>query len=100
MTGSPIATEHGTQSKTLKLDARSKALRFGILKILESSRRGHLPSALSLIEILRVLYDDVMRYDSERPKWDQRDRFILSKGHGCLALYVLLIIIKIGRAHV
>jgi transketolase len=57
---------------------------------LEASRRGHVGSSFSLIEILRVLYDDVLRYDSQNPKWPERDRCILSKGHGCLALYALL----------
>jgi transketolase len=36
------------------------------------------------------LYDDVLRYDATRPHWPERDRFVLSKGHGCLALYALL----------
>jgi transketolase len=45
---------------------------------------------MSLIEIIRVLYDDVLRYRPKEPKWRDRDRMILSKGHGCLALYVLL----------
>jgi transketolase len=42
------------------------------------------------VEILRVLFDDVLRYDPKAPKWPARDRFILSKGHGCITLYVLL----------
>jgi transketolase len=45
---------------------------------------------MSLIEIMRVFYDDVLRYRPEEPKWTGRDRLILSKGHGCIALYVLL----------
>ena len=45
---------------------------------------------MSLIEIMRVLYDDILRYRPEEPKWRDRDRMILSKGHGCLALYVML----------
>ena len=90
MNSSPIATKQAMSSKPLSLDARSIYLRATIVKILESSRRGHFPSALSLVEILRVLYDDVMLYDSKRPNWSHRDRFILSKGHGCLALYVIL----------
>ncbi|MCP4036520.1 MAG: transketolase [bacterium] len=72
------------------LDPRSKLLRDTVLEILAVSRRGHLGSTFSLIEIIRVLYDDVLRYDPARPDWDERDRFILSKGHGCLALYVVL----------
>lgn len=46
---------------------------------------------MSLVEILRVLYDDIMRFRVEEPSWADRDRCILSKGHGCLALYALLI---------
>ena len=46
---------------------------------------------MSLIEILRVLYDDVLRFRPSEPKWPDRDRMILSKGHGCLALYALLV---------
>ena len=52
--------------------------------------RGHVGSSMSLIEIMRVLYDDILRYRADEPKWPDRDRMILSKGHGCLALYVML----------
>jgi transketolase len=90
MNSFPIETKHEASSKSHKLDARSIELRVTIVKMLESSRRGHLASALSLVEILRVLYDDVMQYDPDRPNWSHRDRFILSKGHGCLALYAIL----------
>jgi transketolase len=45
---------------------------------------------MSLVEIIRVLYDDVLRYRAAEPKWPGRDRMILSKGHGCIALYVVL----------
>lgn len=72
------------------LDRRSRGLRKEIIRTLEAGRRGHLGSAFSLVEILRVLYDDVLRYDPRNPRWSQRDRCILSKGHGCLALYVIL----------
>ena len=58
--------------------------------MVEAGRRGHIPSALSPLEILRVLYDEVLRYDAKNPLWKDRDRCILSKGHGCLSLYVLL----------
>ena len=78
------------QTQTVKLDQRSKYLRRRIIETLDATRRGHVGAALSLVEILRVLYDDVLRYDARNPKWEQRDRCILSKGHGCLALYVVL----------
>lgn len=75
---------------TSKLDSRSCELRRTIVRMLVESRRGHLGAAFSLVEILRVLYDDVLVYDPRNPALPERDRCILSKGHGCLALYVLL----------
>ena len=72
------------------LDARSLALRRKVVETMIAGGRGHLPSALSLVEILRVLYDEVLRLDPVRPDWPLRDRCVLSKGHGCLALYALL----------
>jgi transketolase len=73
-----------------ELDERSKYLRRLVVRGLEGGGRGHVGSSMSLIEIIRVLYDDVLRYRPKEPKWRDRDRMILSKGHGCLALYVLL----------
>ncbi|OIQ88218.1 transketolase 2 [mine drainage metagenome] len=72
------------------LDARSRYLRRLAVETLEGGGRGHIGSTLSLMEILRVLYDDVMRYRPRQPDWAERDRFILSKGHGCIAQYALL----------
>ncbi|MBM4442378.1 MAG: transketolase [Candidatus Rokubacteria bacterium] len=72
------------------MDARSRAIRREIVGVLAAARRGHVGSAFSLVEILRVLYDDVLRYDPAQPRWRGRDRCILSKGHGCLALYAIL----------
>jgi transketolase len=72
------------------LDERSRQLRRQIVHMLHKGGRGHVGSAFSLVEILRVLYVDVLSYEPKNPRWPQRDRCILSKGHGCLALYVLL----------
>ena len=74
----------------IKLDKRSKLLRRYVLNCLIGGGRGHVGSSLSLIEILRVLYDDVMYFNPKKPKEPKRDRLILSKGHGCLALYSIL----------
>ena len=89
MNTSPIVVKHPKASSS-GLDARSIDLRRTIVRMLEASRRGHLVSALSLVEVLRVLYDDVLRFDPKNPKWSDRDRCVLSKGHGCMALYVIL----------
>ncbi|MBZ0139573.1 MAG: transketolase [Pseudorhodoplanes sp.] len=72
------------------LDGRSLYLRSLVVRGLIGGNRGHVGSSMSLIEILRVLYDDVLRFDATRPGWPERDRCVLSKGHGCLALYALL----------
>lgn len=72
------------------LDERSRYLRRLVVRGLAGGARGHIGSSMSLVEILRVLYDDVMRYRPSEPNWPDRDRLILSKGHGCLALYALL----------
>jgi transketolase len=72
------------------LDERSKYLRRLAIRTLEKGERGHIGSTMSLIELLRVLYDDVLRFRPDDPHWSERDRMILSKGHGCIALYVML----------
>jgi transketolase len=77
-------------TSTARLDRRSIALRGRIVDALEGGRRGHVGASLSLVEILRVLYDDVLEVRPSEPRWPDRDRCILSKGHGCLTLYALL----------
>jgi transketolase len=54
------------------------------------SNASHIGSSLSIADLLAVLYGSVLRYDPQRPDWSERDRFILSKGHGCAALYAVL----------
>ena len=75
---------------TAKLDERSLALRRMIVDSLEGGKRGHVGAPLSIMEIMRVLYDSVLRFRADQPRWPDRDRFILSKGHACLGLYAIL----------
>jgi len=72
------------------LDERSFHLRRLIAQTLISANMGHVGPSLSLVEILRVLYDSVLSFQCQRPDWPDRDRLILSKGHGCAALYAIL----------
>lgn len=65
-------------------------LRRMIVDIVVEGRDGHIPSAFSILEIVTVLYRDILKVDPRNPEWPERDYFILSKGHGCLALYVNL----------
>jgi transketolase len=79
------------KSLEIKLDNRSKYLRKLIVQSLIGGGRGHMGSAMSIVEILRVLYDKFMKFDPKNLKKKDRDRLILSKGHGCLALYSILV---------
>src|SRR5262252_8959534 len=66
------------RNATPPLDERSIHLRRLVVRALEGGGRGHIGSSMSLIEIMRVLYDDVLRYRAADPKGDGRDRMILS----------------------
>jgi transketolase len=57
---------------------------------LASGDEKHDPSAYSTLEVLWVLYDRILHYDASNPHSEDRDRFIMSKGHGPLALYAIL----------
>lgn len=62
-----------------------------ILRMANScGQRVHMGGSLSMAELLTVLYKDVMHFDATNPRWDERDRFILSKGHCVLAYYAVL----------
>lgn len=65
-------------------------LRQKIVDMVVKGRDGHIPSAFSIVDIIAVLYGECLRCDPEKPDWPERDYFILSKGHGCLALYVVM----------
>jgi transketolase len=66
-----------------------RKIREDILKISHESGHGHIPTCFSIVEILYAVYES-MRHDPENPKWEERDIFILSKGHAALALYCVL----------
>jgi transketolase len=57
---------------------------------LQTGDEKHTASATSTLDVLHVLYDRVLRFDPARPDWEERDRFVLSKGHGPMAFYAVL----------
>ncbi|HLR34473.1 MAG TPA: transketolase [Tissierellales bacterium] len=65
-------------------------LRVNIINMLYEAQSGHPGGSLSACEILTALYFKEMKVDPENPNWDERDRFILSKGHGSPVLYSAL----------
>jgi transketolase len=62
-----------------------------IVKMVHKAKSGHFGGPLSSIDMLTALYFYKMRIDPKRPDWDERDRFVLSAGHTCAALYATLI---------
>jgi len=56
----------------------------------KSDGPSHLGGGLSMVEIFSVLYGSILRYDPKNPEWENRDRFILSKGHGVLPFFIAL----------
>jgi transketolase len=74
--------------KELRLIAQE--LRITGLKMVQNARSGHIGGAFSLSEIMAVLYFEKMNIRPEQPQWEDRDRFVLSKGHATVALYPTL----------
>jgi transketolase len=72
------------------MDEVLKRLRRGIVLATVAANEGHIPSSFCVLEILWVLYDRVLRVEPSDPRREDRDRFILSKGHASLALYAVL----------
>ncbi len=72
------------------LEQTARQLRVEILKMLNTAKSGHTGGSLSAIDVLTALYFYQMRHDPSNPKWEDRDRFVLSKGHAAPALYACL----------
>ena len=75
---------------TADLKQLANRARIEIIKMIGAAASGHPGGSLSEVELLAALYFRVLRHDPRNPAWRERDRFILSKGHGCPALYAIL----------
>lgn len=73
-----------------KLKDIAKSIRIDIIEMLSESKSGHPGGSLSIADILTVLYFEEMNIKVEEPKWEDRDRFVLSKGHAAPGLYAVL----------
>ena len=72
------------------LEEQARAVRRAVIEMIAAAGSGHPGGGLSAVEIVTVLYFHVLRVDPARPDWEERDRFVLSKGHGAAALYAAL----------
>jgi len=80
----------------LTADERDSLQRFAArirrhtIEMTRRAKASHVGSSLSTVELLAVLYQGILRIDPTNPDWPERDRFILSKGHGCASYYAVL----------
>jgi len=77
-------------TKYSQLIEKANHARYLIIDTLIHAGVGHPGGALSSIDVMAALYFEIMNVDPNNPKWDKRDRFILSKGHSCIGLYTIL----------
>lgn len=73
-----------------RLQEKAKEVRKGIIEAVYSNKSGHPGGSLSIADIMTVLYFNQMNIDEKNPKWEDRDRLVLSKGHCSPALYSCL----------
>jgi transketolase len=72
------------------LRGMAEVIRREVVRVAVKNHAGHIASSLSCVDILVALYYGVMRCDRLDTRWEKRDRLVLSKGHGCYALYAIL----------
>ena len=79
-----------TQRDVERLERQAVQIREDIISMIHAAGAGHPGGSLSAVEMVTALYFHVMNIDPKNPRWEDRDRFILSKGHACPALYAAL----------
>lgn len=78
------------QKKLHDLKVLAAQIRLETMKVIHSRGFGHVGGSMSIADTMAVLYGDVMNYDPKNPSWEDRDFFVLSKGHAGPALYATL----------
>ena len=79
-----------TEKDVERLEEQAVQLRRDIVEMIHAAKAGHPGGSLSAVDMITALYFHVMRIDPQNPRWEDRDRFVLSKGHACPALYAAL----------
>jgi transketolase len=82
--------EHYPEEKIKELEATSRLIRRHIIQMIYDAGSGHPGGSLSATDVMVALYFDIMEHKPDDPKWEDRDRFVLSKGHAAPALYACL----------
>ncbi len=79
-----------TEDDIIRLREKAQLIRRDILEMIFRAKAGHPGGSLSAVEVITALYFHVLNVDPSNPRWEDRDRFILSKGHACPAHYAAL----------
>lgn len=79
-----------SQRRLLELRSLGREARRLTIQAVHDAGAGHIGGPLSVVDMLVALYFEILRVDPERPRWPDRDRFILSKGHSAIGLYAVL----------
>ena len=79
-----------TEKDVERLEKQAVQRRQDIVSMIHAAKAGHPGGSLSAVEMVTALYFHVMKLDPQNPKWADRDRFILSKGHSCPVMYAAL----------
>ena len=77
-------------------DSMANAIRFLAVDAVEKAKSGHPGLPMGAADIATVLFRDVLKFDASHPHWPDRDRFVLSAGHGSMLLYALLYLTGVG----
>ena len=77
-------------------DAMANAIRFLSVDAVEKAKSGHPGLPMGAADVATVLFRDVLKFDAADPQWPDRDRFVLSAGHGSMLLYSLLYLTGVG----
>ncbi|MEY2539374.1 MAG: transketolase [Verrucomicrobiota bacterium] len=76
--------------ENISISEFARRIRKHVIQMTSRANSSHIGSCLSMTDILATLYGKILKFDAKRPDWSDRDRLLLSKGHGCAALYAAL----------
>lgn len=79
-----------SKEKINLIKEKAKLSRLGTINLIAKAKSGHYGSSFSSSEIFATLYYHVMKYDPKNPKWADRDRFVMGKGHSAVGMYPIL----------
>jgi transketolase len=95
----PLWRRHATESAIMAQvthDSMANAIRFLSVDAVEKANSGHPGLPMGAADVATVLFRDVLKFDAADPHWPDRDRFVLSAGHGSMLLYSLLYLTGVG----